>query len=138
MLLGSVCTRTVGCGFKTKNKFWIVAIAYYSVYMSTKNNKLIPAKIRSLLPTWVSLFLFTKEFQNYTKENLPVQYFDSNLSMNDLIFARSSLDCHIFSALSVDTHIGYSRSHKAIWPWFGLKFWQSSEDLAKIRQFGKN
>ena len=61
------------------------------------------------------LFLFTKEFQNYTKENLPVQYFGSNFLINGLIFARSLLDCHIFNALSVDTHIGYSKSHKAIW-----------------------
>ena len=36
-----------------------------------------------------------------------------NFSQNGLIFARSSLDCQIFSALSVDTHIGYPKSHKA-------------------------
>ena len=65
--------------------------------------------------TWVGLFMFTKEFRNYTKENMPVQYFGSSLLMNGLIFARSSLDCHIFNTLSVDTHIGYSKSHKAIW-----------------------
>ena len=61
------------------------------------------------------LFLFTKEFQNYTKANLPVQYFGSNFLLNGLIFAKSSKDCHIFSTLSIDTHIGYSKSHKAIW-----------------------
>ena len=59
--------------------------------------------------------MFTKEFRNYTKENMPVQYFGSSLLMNDLIFARSSLDFHIFSTLSVDTHLGYSNSNKAIW-----------------------
>ena len=48
-------------------------------------------------------------------KNLSVQYFCSNLSINGLIFARSSLDCHIFSTLSIDTHNGYSKSHKAIW-----------------------
>ena len=105
----------LGCGFKTKNEFWIVAIAYYGVYMSTKTKKSIPAKIWPLLPTWVGLFLFTKEFRNYTKENLPVQYFGSNVLMNGLIFARSLLDCHILSALSVNTYIGYTKSHKAIW-----------------------
>ena len=95
---------------------------------------------------------------------MSVQYFGSNLSRNGLIFARSSLDCHIFSTLSIDTHLGYSKSHKAIWLYgfmaiiwlygcnkavalwlFGypiwvsmeraLKMWQSSEDLAKIRPF---
>ena len=39
----------------------------------------------------------------------------SNLSMNGLIFARSSLDCHIFSFLSVDTHTRYPKSHEATW-----------------------
>ena len=58
--------------------------------------------------------MFTKEFQKYTKENLPVRYFCSNLSTDSLIFARCSPDCHIFSAVSVDTHIGYSKSHIAI------------------------
>ena len=90
--------------------------------------------------------------------------FGHNFSQNGLLFARSSLDCHIFSTLSVNTHIGYSKSHKAIWLYsfiaiiwlygcikavalwlFGypiwvsteraLKIWQSSEDLAKIRPF---
>ena len=64
---------------------------------------------------WKNVTLFTKEFQKYTKENLPVQYFCSNLSTNGLIFARSSLDCHIFYTLSAYTHIGNSKSHKAIW-----------------------
>ena len=49
-----------------------------------------------------SLFLFIKEFRNYTKENLPVQCFGSYFSINGLIFARPSLDCNIFNALSVN------------------------------------
>ena len=61
---------------------------------------------------WKNVTLFTKESQKYTKENLPVQYFGSSFSMNGLIFARSSLNCHIFSTLSVDNHVGYPKSHK--------------------------
>ena len=100
-----------------QNQKWVLNCgpSDYGVYMSTETKKSIPAKIWPLLPTWVGLFMFTKEFRNYTKENMPVQYFGSSLLMNGLIFARSSLDCHIFSALSVDTHIGYTKSHKAIW-----------------------
>ena len=113
-VIWNVNSSALGCGFKTKNEFWIVAIAYYGV-LSTKTKKSIRAKIWPLLPTGDGLFLFTKEFRNYTKENLPVQYFGSNVFSNGLIFARSLLDCHIFSALSIDAHIGYSKSHKAIW-----------------------
>ena len=123
----------------------------FFVYMSTKTKKSITAKIWVLLPTGVGLFLFTKEFRNYTKKNLPVQYFGSNLLINGLIFARSSLDCHIFSTLSVNTHIGYSMSHKAIWLYsfiaiiwlygcikavtlwlFGYLIWVSTERALKI------
>ena len=80
----------------------------------------------------LAVFVY-KGISKYTKENLPVQCFCCSLSTNGLIFARSSLDCHIFSALSIDTHIGYSKSHMSMEG--ALKMWQSSEDLAKIRPF---
>ena len=64
---------------------------------------------------WKNVTLFTKEFQQNTKENRPVQYFSSILSTNGLFFARSSLDYHIFSALSIDTHTINPKSHQATW-----------------------
>ena len=55
--------------------------------------------------------------EKYTKENMPVERFGSHFLQNGLINLISLPACHIFNAFSVDTHIGYRNSHKAIWPY---------------------
>ena len=111
----------------------------------------------------ICIWSLQRDFQKLRGENWFFFHL-ANFSQNGLFFARSLLDCHIFSTLSVDTHIGYSKSHKAIWLYgfiamislygcikavalwlFGypiwvsteraLEIWQSSKDLAKIRPF---
>ena len=98
-----------------KIKSWLgfVAHHFYGTVLCVESGFQIRLNIGCIWSVQKWLFMFTKEFQKYTKENMSVQYFGSNLSRNGLIFARSSLDCHIFSALSIDTHIGYPKSHKA-------------------------
>ena len=53
----------IGCGFKTKNEFWIVAIAYYGVYMSTKTQKSIPAKIWEFSEDLVKIKPFVQKLE---------------------------------------------------------------------------
>ena len=98
---------------KTKSWLGFVADHFYGTVLCVESGFQIRLNIGCIWSVQKWLFMFTKEFQKYTKENMSVQYFGSNLSRNGLIFARSSLDCHTFSALSIDTHIGYPKSHKA-------------------------
>ena len=65
------------------------------------------------LPT--AIFILRGKSEKYTKENMPVERFGSHVSHNGLINLISWPVCHIFIALSRDTHIGYSHSHNAIW-----------------------
>ena len=65
------------------------------------------------LPT--STFCFTKEIRKNTKENKPAEHFGSHFSQNGLINLIFWPQCNIFISLSVDTHLGYSHSHNAIW-----------------------
>ena len=106
---------TLGWVKKTKSWLGFVACHFYGTVLCVESGFEIRLSIGCIQSTQKWLFMFTKEFQKYTKENLPAQYFGSNLSRNGLIFARSSLDCHNFSTLSIDTHLGYSNSHRAIW-----------------------
>ena len=70
------------------------------------------------LPT--AIFILRGKSEKYTKENMPVERFGPQFSHNGLINLISWPVCHIFIALSVDTHIGYSHSHKShmaeLWP----------------------
>ena len=45
---------------------------------------------------------------------MPAKCFGSHFSQSGQINLISSPECHIFIALSMDTHIGYSNSHIAI------------------------
>ena len=58
------------------------------------------------LPT--AIFILRGKSEKYTKENMPVERFGSHVSHNGLINLISWPVCHIFVALSVDTHVGYS------------------------------
>ena len=66
------------------------------------------------LPT--ANFILRGKSEKYTKENMSVERFGSHFLENGLINLISLQLCHIFNALSVDTHIGYRNSHNAIWP----------------------
>ena len=48
---------------------------------------------------------------------MAVERFGSHFLQNALINLISLPVCHIFNALSADTHIGYRNSHNAIWPY---------------------
>ena len=131
-----------------------------------KNKKILKKENFSKMHRFLRIRIWSlqRNFQKLRGENWFFLPFGHNFSQNGLIFARSPLDCHIFSTLSVNTHIGYSKSHKAIWLYsfiaiiwlYGcikavalwlfrypiwvsteraLKIWQSSEDLAKIIPF---
>ena len=60
-------------------------------------------------------FNYTKEIPKYTKENMRSDCFGSHFSQNGAINIMSRPYCHTFNYLSIDTHIGYSHSHMAIW-----------------------
>ena len=102
---------TVGRVKKTNSWLGFVARHFYGTVLCVESGFEIRFNISCIWNTQKWLFLFTKEFQIYTKENRPVQYFCFNLSTDGLIFTRSSLDCHIFRSFSVDTNIGYQMSH---------------------------
>ena len=69
-------------------------------------------------------FDYTKEIPKYTKENMPADCFGSHFSQNGAINVISRPNCHIFNYLSIDTHIGYSHSHMAIWLYGHMvRFW---------------
>ena len=64
------------------------------------------------LPT--AIFILRGKSEKYTKEIMPVERFGSHLSQNGLINLNSLPECHIFVALSVATHIGYTKRHMTI------------------------
>ena len=70
-----------------------------------------------LFLAWPSIFAFTKEFLKNTNENLPSDQFCSHLRQDGQIDLPSSPDCHIFSAVSENTHQPTFNAIMAIWPY---------------------
>jgi hypothetical protein len=67
---------------------------------------------------WPPLFAFTKEFLKNAKENMPPDHFCSHLRKDGQNDLPSLPDCHIFIAVSENTHNGHPRRHNghmAIW-----------------------
>ena len=61
---------------------------------------------------------------------MPVERFGSHFSQNGLINLNSLQECHIFIALSVDTHTGYPKSYKVTWLYgFNAAIKPNYEDL---------
>ena len=52
-------------------------------------------------------FAFTKEIPKNTKENIGSDHIRSHFSKEGLIALIPSPDCRIFTAFSIDTHIGH-------------------------------
>ena len=69
---------------------------------------------------------------------MPVERFGSHFLQNGLINLISLPVCHIFNALSVDTHIGYRNSHNAIWSYgsksvfFRISFVKQKVDVGRL------
>ena len=58
--------------------------------------------------------IFKGKYEKYTKKNMPVERFGSHFLQNGLINLIYLPVCHIFNALSVDTHISYRNSHMVV------------------------
>ena len=157
-----------GCtlGWIENQKCCFFPLSQMNLGSTHKNKKVLAKEFFSKMHRFLRICIWSlqRDFPKLRGGNWFFSSFGHSFSQNGLIFARSSLDCQIFSPLSVNTHIGYSKSHKAIWLYsfiaiiwlygcikamalwlFGypiwvstereLKIWQSSEDLAKIRPF---
>jgi hypothetical protein len=59
------------------------------------------------IEVWPPLFAFTKEFLKNTKKNMPPDNFCSHLRQDGQIYLPSSPDCHMFIAVSKNTHDGH-------------------------------
>ena len=87
-----------------------------------KNKKVLAKEFFSKMHRFLRICIWSLQidFQKLSGGNWFFFSLGHNFSQNGLIFAKSSLDCHIFTTLSIDTHIGYLKSHKAIWQLFGF------------------
>jgi hypothetical protein len=74
---------------------------------------------------WPPYFAFTKEFLKNTKENMASDHFFFYFSQEGPIDLIPSPDCCIFTACSIDTHIGHLWCYMAlaIWPYGYMAIW---------------
>ena len=79
-----------------------------------------------------AIFVNTKDFRKNTKENMASICFRSHFLQDAPINLILSPDCYICTALSIDTHIGYSGHHLEIrsyghmavfWPYGHMTIW---------------
>ena len=96
------------CNYTKKIQFFVQYFGYGLIFARCMVSICLLKTKNLLLPTSIGLFLFTKEFRNYTEENLPVQLYSHKAKL-------------------------WPWRHIVIWLfWYPvLKMWHSSEDLAQ-------
>jgi hypothetical protein len=118
-----VCRCSLACpGFHQSLDRMALLCIGLCIYFKSHTQKF--RSFRGIFQVGPSSFVYTKEFQKNTKENIPSKTFCSHLSQDGQINLIPSPDYYICIALSIDTHIDQHRSHIAIWPYGHMaKIW---------------